>query len=254
MAPSGSRRRTPLLGAAALFLGAAALLLAPAVALVTTATGIASGGAQLSPRVTVAAIDPSLVTGRGAQLGIVEQEAENATTNGTILKFDTSAYTLASEASGRQAVKLAPGQYVAFTLTQRANAMTIRYAIPDAATGGGIDAPLTLSVSHNSAESTHPQTITLTSKYSWLYNQYPFTNDPNAGLLHPDWWITECGCVPAFTTPAPTITKPFRTMHFYDEQRLPLDRTYKAGAVVRLTVPADTSAAWTVIDLVGFQN
>ena len=45
------------------------------------------------------------------------------------------------------------------------------------------------------------RTMTLTSQYSWLYNQYPFTNDPNAGLLHPDWWITECGCVPAATTP-----------------------------------------------------
>jgi len=254
MAPSGSRRRTPLLGAAALFIGAAALLLVPSVAFATSTTAIAGGGAQLSPRVTVAAIDPSLVTGRGAQLGIVEQEAENATTNGTILKFDTSAYTLASEASGRQAVKLAPGQYVAFTLTQRANAMTIRYAIPDAATGGGIDAPLTLSVSHNNAESTHPQTITLTSKYSWLYNQYPFTNDPNAGLLHPDWWITECGCVPAFTTPAPTISKPFRPMHFYDGQRALLHNTYQPGDGVRLTVPADSNAAWTIIDLADFQQ
>ena len=62
--------------------------------------------AQASPRVTVAAIDPSLVAGRGAQLGIVQQEAENATTNGTILPFDTSAYTLSGEASGRQAVQL----------------------------------------------------------------------------------------------------------------------------------------------------
>src|ERR1700676_4795362 len=88
--------------------------------------------AQASPLVTVAAIDPSLVAGRGAQLGIVQQEAENATTNGTILPFDTFAYTLSGEASGRQAVKLAPGQYVAFTLTKRANAVTIRYAIPDA--------------------------------------------------------------------------------------------------------------------------
>ena len=159
-----------------------------------------SAKAQTAPRVTVAAIDPSLVAGRGAQLGIVEQEAENATTNGTILPFDTSAYTLSGEASGRQAVQLAPGQYVAFTLTQRANAVTIRYAIPDAPTGGGIDAPLTVSVDHrpyDNSENTHPQTITLTSKYSDLYNLYPFTNDPNADLLHPDWWITECSCVPA---------------------------------------------------------
>ena len=112
------------------------LMLVSAVVLVVHIPPVAVKAAT-SPRVTVAAIDPSLVAGRGAQLGIVEQEAENATTNGTILPFDTSAYTLSSEASGRQAVQLKPGQYVEFTLTQRANAMTIRYAIPDAPTGGG---------------------------------------------------------------------------------------------------------------------
>ena len=45
------------------------------------------------------------------------------------------------------------------------------------------------------------RSMTLTSQYSWLYNQYPFSNDPQGDLLHPDWWITECGCVPAATTP-----------------------------------------------------
>ncbi|MGC5410379.1 glycosyl hydrolase family 28-related protein, partial [Streptomyces sp. DT225] len=92
-------------------------------------------------------------------------------------------------------------------------------------------------------------TMTLTSRYSWLYNQYPFSNDPGAGLLHPDWWITECGCVPADTTPAPVVDKPFRPSHFYDEQRLLLGRTYRAGDTVRLTVPAGSRAAWTAIDL-----
>lgn len=247
-----TRRKKRLAGLVAL------LMLVSAVGLVVSFPGTAVRAAA-SPRVTVAAIDPSLVAGRGARLGIVEQESENATTNGTILPFDTSAYTLSSEASGRQAVQLTPGQYVAFTLTQRANAMTIRYSIPDATTGGGIDAPLTVSVDRhdrdlNSRENTHPQTITLTSKYSWLYNQYPFTNDPNAGLLHPDWWITECSCVPASTTPPPVITKPFRPMHFYNEQRLHLHDTYQAGDVVRLTVPANSNAAWTVIDLVDFQE
>jgi Pectate lyase superfamily protein len=251
MALSRSRRRTPLLSAAVLSPRAAALLLAPVMALAMPAPGLASGA--LAPRVTVAAIDPSLVAGRGAQLGIVEQEAENAATNGTTLPFDTSAYTLSGEASGRQAVRLAPGQYVAFTLSQRANAITVRYAIPDSATGGGIDAPLTVSVDHNGQLNTHPKTITLTSRYAYLYNQYPFTNDPNAGLLHPDWWITECSCVPAFTTPAPTITKPFRPMHLYDEQRVLLHNMYQAGDVVRLTAPANSNAAWTVIDLVDFQ-
>ena len=188
-----------------------------------TALAAASSGAagprasSATPHETIAALDPALVTGRGASLGIAEQEAENAVTNSTVLPFDTSAYTLSGEASGRRAVQLAPGQYVEFTLTRPANAMTVRYSLPDAPTGGGIDAPLTVSVdNHGDGHgNTHPQTLTLTSKYSYLYNQYPFSNDPTAGLLHPDWWITECACVPAATTPTPTITKPFRPMHFY---------------------------------------
>jgi hypothetical protein len=230
------------------------LVLTSCVAILGSSPFSQHAKAQAAPRVTTAAVDPSLVAGRGAQLGIVEQEAENATTNGTILPFDTSAYTLSSEASGRQAVQLAPGQSVAFTLTQPANAVTIRYSIPDAPTGGGINAPLTVSVDHNGLKNTHSQTMTLTSKYSWLYNQYPFTNDPNADLLEPDQWITECSCVPASTTPTPTITKPFRPMHFYDEQRLQLHNTYQAGDVVRLTMPANSNAAWTVIDLADFQE
>jgi hypothetical protein len=225
--------------------------------LATTAAGAARAGAEgVAPRETVAAIDPALVAGRGAQLGIAEQEAENAATNGTILAFGASAYTLSGEASGRQAVRLAPGQYVAFTLTRPANALTIRYAIPDAPTGGGIDAPLTVDVDHHGDGhgNTHPQTITLTSKYSYLYNLYPFTNDPTAGVLHPDWWITECSCVPAATTPPPTVPTPFRPMRFYDEQRVLLGKTYREGDVVRLTAPADTNAMWTVIDLADFQQ
>ena len=55
--------------------------------------------------------------------------------------------------------------------------------------------------------------------------------------------------MPAATTPAPVISKPFRPMHFYDEQRLLLGRTYRAGDRLRLTVPQDSNAAWTVIDL-----
>jgi hypothetical protein len=196
----------------------------------------------------VAAIDRELVAGRGASIGMVEQEAENAATDGSVLDFSTAAYTLAGEASGRRAVKLVPGQWVEFTLTRPANALTLRYSIPDAPTGGGIDAPLRLTTDDDS------RTLTLTSKYAWLYNQYPFSNDPNAGLLHPDWWITECGCVPAFTTPTPTFATPFRPMHFYDEQRVLLGDTLEAGDRVRFTVPTNANAAWTILDVVDFER
>lgn len=204
----------------------------------------AEGERAPAPAVTRAALDPALVAGRGAEVPFAEQEAENAATNGTVIGPDRTAYTLPAEASGRKAVRLTPGEHVEFTLPAAADAITVRYSIPDAPGGGGITAPLDVAVNGKKRS-----TMTLTSQYAWLYNQYPFTNDPGAGLLHPDWWITECACVPSGTTPAPTITKPFRPNHFYDEQRLLLGRKYGAGDTVRLTVPAGSRAAWTVIDV-----
>jgi hypothetical protein len=209
---------------------------------------VGAGGVAASPHSshaetagleTVAAIDPALTAGRGADVGFVEQEAENAASNGSVIGFDTSAYTLAGEASGRKAVKLtAPGQFVEFTLTRPANAITVRYSIPDAPSGGGIDAPMTLT-----ADGERIRTLTLTSKYSWLYAMYPFSNDPNADP-NPGWWKPE---------PDP-VTKPFRPMHFYDEQRVLLGHTYDAGETIRLSVPEATNASWYVVDLVDFEK
>jgi hypothetical protein len=234
-------------GVAATALTAAAVAAVSLAAGSSPAFGHAAAPAAPAPSPTRAALDPALTAGRGADVDFAEQEAENASTNGTVIGPDRSAYTLPGEASGRKAVTLTPGQYVQFTLPNAANAITVRYSIPDAPNGGGITAPLDVTVNGG-----HRKTMTLTSQYAWLYNQYPFSNDPNAGLLHPDWWITECSCVPAATTPAPAITTPFRPSHFYDEQRLLLRRTYPAGAKVRLTVPASGSAS-TVVDLLDSQ-
>jgi hypothetical protein len=206
----------------------------------TTGVAAVAHSTPTPTQVTVAAIDPALTAGRGASVNFIEQEAENAATNGTVIGFDTTAYTLAAEASGRKAVKLtAAGQYVEFTLARDTNAITLRYSIPDAPTGGGITAPISMSV-----DGWYNRTLTLTSKYAWLYNQYSFSNDPNAGPLHPDWWITERDAW--FGT---GITIPFRPMHFYDEQRVLLGLTFHAGDTVRFAVPKTTNAAWYVIDL-----
>jgi hypothetical protein len=237
MSPSTTRTAVAITTVAAVGLGIVVGGAGPALA-------AGRRSAAPAPTVTRTALAPALVAGRGADVAFLEQEAEHAATDGTVIGPDRTAYTLPAEASGRSAVKLTPGQYVEFTLPGPANAITVRYSIPDAPTGGGITAPLDVTVNGKSRK-----TMTLTSQYAYLYNQYPFTNDPNADLLHPDWWITECGCVPAATTPAPTITKPFRPMKFYDEQRLLLGRTYRAGDKVRLAAPANSTAAWTVIDL-----
>ena len=199
-------------------------------------------GNPSAPVVTRAAIDPALVAGRGADVAFLEQEAENAVTNGTVIGPGREAYTIEAEASGRKAVRLAPGQYVEFTLPATANALTVRYSIPDAPNGGGLTAPLTVQAG------TQRATMQLTSQYSYLYNQYPFTNDPNAGLLHADWWLAECGCVPQFDQPDFVPAKPFRPMKFYDEQRLLLLKPHKAGDKIRLT--ASAAVPWTVIDLI----
>jgi hypothetical protein len=231
-APSKRRVAIATTTAAAFALSLAA---APGTALAVQPSGPA-------PVVTRAALDPALVAGSGANVNFLEQEAENAVISGGTVISGRSAYTLAAEASGRKAVTLAPGGYVEFTVPSDTNAITVRYSIPDAPNGGGITSPLVVSVNGK-----NESTMTLTSHYAWLYNQYPFSNDPNAGLLHADWWITECGCVPSATTPTPTITTPFRPMHFFDEQRMLLGKTYKAGDKLRLAVPA--GAATTTIDL-----
>ncbi|MEV0786244.1 glycosyl hydrolase family 28-related protein [Streptomyces sp. NPDC050423] len=242
-------RRTALCAAAVASMTAAAVGLGVLAGTPALAGQRAPATSPAAPSVTTsavtrAALDPALVAGRGADVAFVEQEAENAATNGTVIGPDRSAYTLPAEASGRKAVSLEPGEHVEFTLPRAANAITVRYSIPDAPNGGGITAPLDVAVNGKKRS-----TMTLTSQYAWLYNQYPFSNDPGAGLLHPDWWITECSCVPSETTPAPVIAKPYRPSHFYDEQRLLLGRTYRAGDTVRLTVPAGSRAAWTAIDL-----
>src|SRR5450432_3922686 len=81
---------------------------------------------------TVVALDPSMTAGVGAAPEFVEYEAENATTNGYIIGPDRTFTTLPSEASGRQAVML-EGQedFVEFTLFAPANALTVRYAMPE---------------------------------------------------------------------------------------------------------------------------
>ena len=214
----------------------------------TIVVGTATAQASAAPVVSRAAIAPSLTAGRGAHVPFLEQEAENAVTNGTIIGPSTQAYTLAAEASGRSAVSLAPGQYVQFTLPRAANAINVRYSIPDSATGSGITAPLDVKVNDS-----YRRTLTLTSQYSWLYGQYPYDNDPTEGDNVPTDWAVECQCVPAQTDPAPVFPAPWRPNHFYDEQRLLLGKTFPAGSIIRLTAPVGTDASLTTIDLMDSQ-
>lgn len=109
------------------------------------------------------------VRGRGAQVSFVEYEAETAVYKGRLIGPDRKAKTLAGEASGRMAVTLGVGDRVSITLKQDANAITVRYSVPDGTTSDLRVAGLSLPLS---------------ARYSWFYGGYPFSNDPKDGSPH----------------------------------------------------------------------
>ncbi|MFG2352988.1 discoidin domain-containing protein [Streptomyces sp. NPDC048521] len=106
--------------------------------------------------VTVA---PAAHAAPGATLPFTSVEAESATTNGTRIGPDYTQGTLASEASGRQAVRLTSGQRVEFTVPRAANALNLAYSVPDGQSGS-------LNVYVNGTRLA--RTLPVTSKYSYV--------------------------------------------------------------------------------------
>ncbi|MEV8541736.1 discoidin domain-containing protein [Streptomyces sp. NPDC051572] len=95
----------------------------------------------------------------GASLPFTSVEAESATTTGTRIGPDYTQGTLASEASGRQAVRLTSGQRVEFTVPRAANAVNVSYSVPDGQNGS-------LDVYVNGTKIS--KTLAVTSKYSYV--------------------------------------------------------------------------------------
>ncbi|MEV4056371.1 discoidin domain-containing protein [Amycolatopsis sp. NPDC049688] len=179
-----------------------------ALAAVLAAAGLAIAAAPAG--------SSALAAARGASVPFVEQEAEAAATNGSVIGPNRAAGTLAGEASGRKAVTLSgQGQYVEFTLTAPANSIDFRYSVPDSVTG-------TISLYVGGA---HNRDVPLTSKWAWYYGSYPFTNNPGDGHAH----------------------------HFYDETRALLGASYPAGTKIRLQADAGDVTPVTV-DLADFEQ
>ncbi|MEV7384518.1 discoidin domain-containing protein [Streptomyces sp. NPDC091215] len=118
---------------------------------VATAVALAAG--------MLVAIAPAAHAAAGASLPFTSVEAESATTTGTRIGPDYTQGTLASEASGRQAVRLTSGQRVEFTAPQASNAVNVSYSVPDGQTG-------TLNVYVNGVKLA--RTLAVTSKYSYI--------------------------------------------------------------------------------------
>ncbi|MFJ7077186.1 discoidin domain-containing protein [Streptomyces sp. NPDC098781] len=107
----------------------------------------------------VTATAPAARAASGATVPFTSVEAESATTTGARIGPDHTQGTLASEASGRQAVRLAAGQRVEFTVPRAANAVNLAYSVPDGQSGS-------LDVYVNGQKIA--KTLPVTSKYSYV--------------------------------------------------------------------------------------
>ncbi|GAA4623955.1 hypothetical protein GCM10023196_022260 [Actinoallomurus vinaceus] len=173
--------------------------------------------------VTVSAspADAAAKGGVGATLPYVEVQAENSTTNGTIIGPSAAYNTLPAEASYRKAVTLqGSGKYVEFTTPVATNSIVFRYSIPDSSNGSVYTAPLSFYIN-----GTKQTDFTLTNAYSWYYGGYPFTNTPGSN-----------------------------PHHFYDEVHRLFSTTYQAGTKFRLQVDAGNSASSYTVDFADFEN
>ena len=124
---------------------------------------------------------------------------------------------VAAEASGRRCVRLdAPGQGIEFRPVAAANAMVIRYCVPDTPDGIGTDYTLGLYLN-----GVFLRKLSLTSRFSWLYGAYPFSNTPSQGQ-------PRC---------------------FFDEVRVP-NLALATNDLIRLQIDAGDNAPYYIIDLV----
>jgi hypothetical protein len=153
----------------------------------------------------------------GADKPWITHRAATMKTSGTVLGPAYGPFKVEMESSNQTCVQLGAGGFVEFTVTAPANAMVIRFSLPDAPDGGGLTDTLAL---YRSGEKIAD--IALSSRFAWVYGEYPFTNNPADG----------------------------KPRHFYDEVRLK-DLQLKKGDVVRLVKTGAAPAC--VLDLVDLE-
>jgi CARDB/F5/8 type C domain len=163
----------------------------------------------------------SFFVGRGANMPYDTYEAEDGVLAGgaTVLGPNRTIGDPAGEASGRKAVNLAAnGSSVEFTTRASTNTLVTRFNIPDGTDSTTLDIYV---------DGTLLKTISLTSKYEWLYGDETSPgNDAGAG--------------------APR--------HIYDEANVLLGTTVPAGHKIRLQKDAANTAAYYNIDYVDLEQ
>ncbi|MBC8060821.1 MAG: discoidin domain-containing protein [Clostridiaceae bacterium] len=159
----------------------------------------------------------SFFVGRGANMPYDMYEAEDGTIGGgaSIVGPNRIIGDLAGEASGRKAVTLnSTGSYVQFTTKASTNTLVTRFSIPDGTGGDGKTATLNVYIN-----GVFNQTITLTSKYSWLYGSETLpSNGPSAGAAR----------------------------HIYDEANIMFNSSIPAGSTIKLQKDAANDSQYAI--------
>lgn len=154
----------------------------------------------------------------GADTPWITYAAAAMKTTGTIKGPAYGPFRVEMESTSQTCVELKAGQAVAFTVKAPANTMVVRFSLPDAADGTGTSDTLTLA--RNGVKIAD---IALTSRFAWVYGNYPFTNNPADG----------------------------KPRHFYDEVRLK-DVPFQVGDVITLTKTGN--GPYCTLDLVDLEN
>ena len=153
-------------------------------------------------------------------------QAEDAATNAELIGPSRKAGTFAAECVGRRGVRLnRTADYVEFTAPEHANSNVVRYAVPDAPEGHGINCTLSLYI-----DGIFRTSLAMTSRHSWLYGKESAPTNNPADLRLPGG----------------------TSFHFFDELRL-LIGEIPPGAKVRLQKDSGDTADYYVIDLIDLE-
>lgn len=148
-------------------------------------------------------------------------EAEDGKTNAGVHGPSREYLTPEAEASGRKFTRLdSEGEFLEIRVKHPANALVVRFCIPDAGNGGGIDATLGLFINGRFERKLH-----FSSRHAWIYGDFPWSNHPGQGKAH----------------------------HFFDEARTLIPRV-STGDIIRLQKGTSDTAAYYLIDLLELEQ
>lgn len=156
----------------------------------------------------------------GAYAAYESYEAEQCDTNGKVSDKSRTYREFASEASERGYVSLKnTGDYISLTLKSDANAFVLRYCIPDSEDGKGLTDSLNIYIGDDK------KAIKVTSKYAWVYGNFPWNNNPKTAV-----------------NGGPHM--------FFDDVRVMLDKTYTAGTELKIIKDSENTAEYYLIDCI----